>query len=61
VLVGTGEGTLAMTEQFALYQMLWQRAAIDRHERTGGPWTALMDRPGHQLLAGAGLAPDEHV
>ena len=50
-----------MAKQFALHQVLRQRAAIDRHQRPGSPRAALVDRPGHQLLAGAGLASDEHV
>src|SRR3989449_4829584 len=35
------------------------RAAVDGDERLLASGTQLMDRPGHQLLAGAGLALDE--
>src|SRR5207247_5375034 len=35
------------------------RAAVDGDERLLAPGAQLMDRPGHELLAGAGLALDE--
>ena len=56
----TGEGALAMPEQFRLEQVVGNRAAVDRHERPVGPVPVGVDHPGHQLLARAALAVDQH-
>jgi hypothetical protein len=54
-----GERALGVAEQLALEQVVGDRAAVDRDERPGGA-AALVQRPRHQLLAGAGLAADQH-
>jgi hypothetical protein len=48
-----------MPEEFALDQILGQRAAVDRHERSFAAQTLFVNRAGDQLLAGAGLTEDE--
>ena len=60
VLAGAGEGALAVAEELRLEQRLGNRAAVDRDEGLGGTVADLMDRAGHQLLAGAGLAVHQH-
>ena len=50
-----------MAKEFGLQQVLRNRAAINRHERSGGASTAAMDRARHQLLARPRLAHDQHV
>jgi len=49
-----------MPEQFGLEQVLGNRAAVDRYERPVGPVPVGVDHPGHQLLARATLAVDQH-
>ena len=49
-----------MAEEFAFDKVLRERPAVDRHERTTGPAAALVDCPGHEFLACAGLSPHEH-
>ena len=51
---------LAMTEQLGLQQVLGNGAAVDGDERPVGPVPVGVDHLGHQLLAGAALAVDEH-
>ena len=46
-------------EQLALRQLLGKRAAVHRHERPGAPGPG-MQRPGGELLPGAGLALEHH-
>ena len=58
--VGAGEGALAIAEQFTFQQMLRQRRAVLHHKALAAPRSVVMDGPGHQLLAGAGLAGDHH-
>ncbi len=60
VAAGAGEAALAMAEEFAFHQLGRDRAAVDRHERTGSAGAALMDEAGDDFLAGAGFAKDEH-
>ena len=60
VFVGAGEAAFAMAEQFALDQVLGQRAAIDGHKGHVGPGALIVDGAGDQLLAGAGFAEDQH-
>jgi len=60
VLVGPGEGPLAVAEQLALDERFRQCPAIDGHERHLGPQALLVQCPGDELLAGAGLAQDQH-
>ena len=47
-------------EELALEQRLGQRGAVHRHQRPR-PSRALMQQAGDQLLAGAALAPHQHV
>src|SRR5690606_19762978 len=58
---GSGERPLDVTEQLGLHQLLGDRPAVDRHEWTGGSIGEVVERPGDQLLASAGLAADQHV
>ena len=59
--VGAGEGPLAVAEQLALDEVLGQGAAVDRDERVAGAVALVVEVPGDQLLAGAGLAQDHHA
>ena len=59
--IGPREGAPLMPKQFALQQGVWNRAAVDRNKRPGRPAAASMKGPGHQLLAGAGLARHQHI
>ena len=58
---GPGERAFLMTEQLALQQVRRDGAAIDRHEGVAGAARQLMHMARDHLLAGAGLAQDEHV
>ena len=56
-----GERPLAVAEQFALDQVFGDSAPqLTGHERHVGPLALLVERPGDQFLAGAGLAEDQH-
>ena len=55
-----GEGAAHVTEQLGFEQRLGDRAAVDRDEPLLAPRAALVDRAGHHLFAGAGLARDQH-
>ena len=57
---GAGEAALHVAEQLALEQGLGQRRAVHRDERLVLARAAVVDGAGHQLLAGAALALDEH-
>ena len=59
MFLGAGERALAMAEQFALDQVLGQRAAIDRHKGHLGPKALVVHSPGGQFLAGARVAEDQ--
>jgi len=59
-LDGAGEGALLVAEQLAFEQRLGQRGAVDAHQGPAAAGGVLVDRLGHQLFAGAGLAGDEH-
>ena len=54
------EGAALVAEDLALEQRLRHGRAVDRHEGTGRAPRQLVQRAGHQLLAGAGLAVDQH-
>ena len=58
--VGAGERPLLVAEQLGFDQRIRQRAAADLHERLLGPRRVVVDRAGDQLLAGAGLAAQQH-
>ena len=49
-----------MAEEFTFDQILRQRGAVQRHKRFCAAPRKLHDRARHQLLAGAGTAPDQH-
>ncbi len=59
--VGARERTFLVTEQFGLEQLGGDRRGVERDERLGGARTVFVQRPRHQLLAGARLAGDQHV
>ncbi len=58
--VRIGEGAAHVTEQLALEERRRHRAAVDRDERLVAPVGELVHRARDELLAGAGLAGDEH-
>src|SRR5207245_3140616 len=60
VLVGVGEGALLVAEQLALEEGLGDGAAVHGDERLGGALRLHVDGARDQLLAGAGLAAEEH-
>ena len=51
-----GERAPHVSEQLALQQPFGERGAIDRDELARAPLREAVDRPRHQLLAGAGLS-----
>jgi hypothetical protein len=57
---GAGEGAALVAEQLGLDQRRRQRGEVDRDERRRRARRVVVDRARHQLLAGAGLAGDEH-
>ena len=59
-LVGAGEGALLVAEQFALDEVARNRRHVDGDERAFLALAVIVQRAGHQLLAGAGLAGDQH-
>src|SRR5205814_10369735 len=56
---GAGEGAALVTEQLRLEEGLGPSRAVHHDERTGGARARAVDRAGHELLAGAGLALDQ--
>src|SRR5260221_287576 len=60
-LRSAGEGPGLVAEELALEQRLRQRGAIDAHERLCRARRMLVDITSEELLAGPGLAGDEHV
>ena len=61
MLVGSGESSLPVAEELALHKVFRQRTAVHRHQRPIGSRAGLVDGAGHEFLAGARLATDEHV
>ena len=57
---GAGEGALLVSEQLAFQQRLGERGAVDGDEGFGGARAEAVQGAGHQFLARAGLAQDEH-
>ena len=55
-----GERPALVAVQLALEQRLGDRAAIELHERSAGPGALVVQVARHELLAGAGLAVDQH-
>ena len=60
VPMGVRERAARMTEQLVLEQMVRQSAAVHGNERGVPARTEVMNRPGAELLARAGLANDQH-
>src|SRR5216110_3234944 len=58
-LMGAGERALLVAEQLRFNQRVRDGATIDRDKWLIAPPAQLMDRPSHELFAGAGLALDE--
>ena len=50
-----------MTEELGLQQVLGNGAAVHRHEGLGAAVALAVNVPGHELLAGATLAADQHA
>src|SRR5207249_9391406 len=59
VLGRARERPLAVAEELALEEALGERGTVDGDEESLAARTGGVDRPRHQLLAGAGLALDE--
>ena len=59
-LLGVGERALLVAVQLALEQLLGDRAAVELDERSAGARAVTVEVARHQLLAGAGLAEDQH-
>ena len=57
--VRAGKGAALAPEQLALDERRRHRGAIHDHERPAAPRAAVVDRPRHQFLAGAGLAAQQ--
>jgi hypothetical protein len=51
-----GEGARLVAEELALEQGLWNRGAIDRHERLGGARACRVETAGKKLLSSTSLA-----
>ena len=59
-LVGAGEGSLLVAEQLGRHQGRRQAGAVDGNERATRRARKFVQRPSRKLLAGAGLAGDQH-
>ena len=57
---GSGEGALLVSEQLAFQQRLGEGGAVDGDEGLGRARAEAVQGAGHQFLAGAGFAEDEH-
>ena len=60
VAIAPREGSPFVPEQLRLEELLRQRRAVDRDERTTRPRRALVDEAGDHFLAGPRLPRDEH-
>src|SRR5437899_1614963 len=58
--VRSGEGAPFMAEELRLDERFWQRRAIDGDAGAVGATAGIVNRLGHQLLARAALAGQEH-
>ncbi len=61
ILVRAGEGTPLVTEELRLDEVPAERPTIDDHEGAGRATARVVERAGGEVLAGAGLAVDEHA
>ena len=57
---GPGEGPLLVPEQLAFDQLTRDRRRVDRHEGPLAARSELVDRFGHQFLAGAAFTQDQY-
>jgi hypothetical protein len=57
---GARKGSLFMAKELGVDEVGGNRAAVDAAERTVAKCRALVNRPGDDLLAGAGLAEKKH-
>ena len=57
---GASEGAAFMAKQRRLKQIFWQAGAVHRHQRALRPVAGLVHRTGHQFLASARLAQQQH-
>src|SRR5262249_54559261 len=57
----SGESPTLMAEELVLEQILRQGGAVDRHGTMLRARGQLMDRARNELLAGTGLAEDQHI
>jgi hypothetical protein len=60
LVAGAGEGTALMSEEFGFDKLLGKRCAVDGDEGLRGARALVVERAGHQLLAGSGFAQDQH-
>jgi hypothetical protein len=58
---GARERASGVAEQLAFEELFGDGGAVDGHEGGFGPRAAVVDGLGHDFLAGAGFAGDEHV
>ena len=58
---GAGKGALLVAEQLGLQQRFRDRRAVDRDEAAARPAARRMQVAGEDLLAGSGLAGDQHA
>ena len=58
---GSREGAALVSEKLALEHAFGERATVLDYERAETPGALRVDEVSHKLLAGAGLAGDEHV
>jgi hypothetical protein len=58
--LGAAERALLVTEQFALYKMVGQGAAVDVNPRMPAAEGKLMNRTGQTFFSGAALADNQH-
>ena len=58
--VGAGERAFLVAEELRLQQLRGDRRGVERDERPRGARAVVVQRAGHELLAGARLAGDEH-
>ena len=55
-----GEAAFFVAEEFAVHEVIGNRAAVHRDERATSAGTAFMDQARDQLLASAGFTADVH-
>ncbi|MPM67283.1 hypothetical protein SDC9_114205 [bioreactor metagenome] len=55
-----GKGSLFVAEQLGFQQIVWNGRAVDADKGLVAAGAELMDRVGHQLLAGAGFSQDQN-